>query len=334
MSPRATFRKIITSEALTAKINKQNIKLMKQFLKEKSIRTSTKTIKVYESNILIFMTWNLLHNNNKLFTDIKKIEFSDFFYFASEEMRLGSSRLNNLRSTLSSLSNFIEKFMDEEYPDFRNVILKVVDSAPKELRREKAILTDEQIESLLEHLRVTDTQKACWLALAVTSGARFSELLLFEADLIDENKTAFDGLFLETTREIKTKGRGRSGKMLYKYVLRDKFLPFFRAWMIDRHNLLTSRGIANNRLFLRSDGNPATNSTVRGWVSEFEAYLAVPLYTHALRHFLVTLLSRKNIPYNLIQAIFGWESSEMVKVYDDSTIKDKSFPELENLRDI
>ena len=47
--------------------------------------------------------------------------------------------------------------------------------------------TDEQIEDLLLYLSVRDKQQACWLALAVSSGARFSELLKFETIHIDEN---------------------------------------------------------------------------------------------------------------------------------------------------
>ena len=334
MSPRKTFSKRITSQLLTEKILPTNMDLVEQFLRDKSIRTSDKTIGVYRSNLIMFFTWNLQHNNNKRFTDIKKIEFSNFFFYVSTELKLGSSRLNNLRSTLSSLSTFITKFYEEEYPNFRNVILTIVESAPKEERREKTILKDEQVEELLEHLKNTDAQQACWLALAICSGARFSELLAFEVDLIDENKTAFGDLFLETTRQIKTKGRGKSGKLLYKYVLRDKFLPFFRVWKEERANIQAKTGNVNNRLFIRSDGTPATTSLIQGWVRGFENYLGVPVYAHSFRHYFVTLLSRKNIPYNLIQALVGWSSSEMVQIYDDSTIAEKEFPELENLRDI
>jgi len=329
---RKTFRKIITSEENTAKINPENMSLVEQFIKDKSIRTSTKTLVVYESNMLMFLTWNLLYNENKHFTEIKKLEFSNFFSYAAEELQLGSSRLNNIRSTLSSLSNFIEKFFDEEYPDFRNVILRVIESAPKETRREKTILTDEQVENLLKYLKKTDKQKACWLALAVTSGARFSELLNFEIDLIDENRTAFGDIFLETTRQIKTKGRGKSGKLLYKYILRDKFIPYYNAWLKERTSILKEKNINHNFLFIKEDGEPATDASIRGWVEGFERHLKVPFYTHSLRHYLTTLLSKKNIPNVLIKEIFGWSSINMVELYDDTTARDREYPELENLK--
>lgn len=331
--PRHTFRKKITSDEALEKVNPVNLNLMKKFLKEKSLRSSEKTIGVYESNLNIFFVWNLEYNDNKLFTDIKKLEFLDFFSYASDELKLGSARINNLRSTLSSFSNFIEKFYDEEYPNFRNVILKVIDPAPKESRREKTILSDEQIESLLEYLtKEKKYQQACWVALAICSGARFSELLSFEIDLIDENRTAFGDLFLETTRQIRTKGRGKQGKLLYKYILKDKFMPYYNNWLPEREKILKENNKDTKALFIKANGDPATPGAVTGWISEFESYLKVPFYAHALRHYLVTLLSKKNIPHPLIKEIFGWTSIEMVEIYDDSTAKDREYKELENLR--
>jgi len=329
--PRQTFRNDITSGNLDG-INPKNIELMKRFLKEKSTRTSDKTIVVYESNLNMFFAWNSVHNNNKFFVDIKKLEFADFFSFCVDELKVGSSRQNNLRSVLSSFSVFIEKFYDEEFPNFRNVILKVVESSPKETRREKTILTDEQIEDLLQYLSEKDKQQACWIALAITSGARISELLAFETDLIDENRMAFGDLFLETTRQIKTKGRGKSGKLLYKYILRDKFLPYYHAWLPEREKILKDNKLNHNYLFIKQDGNPATQATIRWWVEGFENHLKVPFYTHALRHYLTTLLSKKNIPPMLIKEIFGWTSIEMVSLYDDTTARDRTYKELENLK--
>lgn len=330
--PRKTIRNKITSDELTKKINKENLELIDKFLKHKAIKVSPKTITVYDSNLSIFFTWNLLHNNNKSFVDIKKLEFSNFFYYLSDEQNLGSARLNNIRSTLSSLSNFIEKFYDEEHPEFRNVILNIIESAPKEERREKTILTDEQIESLLQHLEKKDKQKACWLALAITSGARFSELLQFTTDLIDENRTAFGDIFLETTRQIRTKGRGKAGKLLYKYILKEKFMPFYLVWLKEREKILKKNKKQHDFLFIKTNGDPATSSTIRGWLKDFENFLGVPFYAHALRHYLVTLLSKQNIPHMLIKEIFGWSSLEMVSVYDDSSAKDRSYKELENLK--
>ena len=74
---RKTFRKIITSDELTAQINKDNIKLMERFLKNFATKRSPKSVTVYRSNLTIFFTWNLLENSNKPFAKIRTITSSN-----------------------------------------------------------------------------------------------------------------------------------------------------------------------------------------------------------------------------------------------------------------
>jgi len=329
---RTTFRKVITSEETIRNINKNNLYLVEKFIKEKSTRASQTTIKNYKSCANIFFSWNYLYNNNKSFTDIKKLELSDFFSFAAEELKWGSARTNGMKSFLSSLSIFIEKFMDDEYPDFKNIILKTIESSPKEFRREKTILTDSQVLGLLNHLSEISTQEACWLALAVYSGSRFSELLRFTTDILDENHTAFGDLFMETLSPIRTKGRGRGGKMLKKYILKDNFLPYYKQWLLDRKKIMKEKGKEHSFLFIKDDGSPASGGTIRSWIIRMEKYLGINFYPHSTRHFLCTELSRKKIPQPFIQFLFGWSSSEMVNIYSDLTIKDQDWRELENFK--
>jgi len=84
--------------------------------------------------------------------------------------------------------------------------------------------------------------------------------------------------------------------------------------MEERNNILKEKNLNHNYLFIKNDGNPATEPIIRTWVAEFEEYLKVPFYAHALRHYLTTLLSKKNIPHVLIKEIFGWSSLEMVLI--------------------
>lgn len=330
--PRKTYRRVIVTAELLSQVNPDNKKLVERFLKEKSNNSSQVTVKNYMSDANIFFVYNLLYNNNKIFTDIKKLEFIDFFSFCLNELRWSSSRANRMRSFLSSLSQYIERVLDEEYPAFRNLVLKAVQSIPKEIRREKTILTDEQIQELLNYLSEKDSQQALWLALATYSGSRFSEILRFTTELINPDNSVFEGLFLETTKEIKTKGRGRSGKMIYKYILRDKFLPYYYKWIEEREKILKEKNKEHNMLFIKSDGSPATEGTIRSWISTMERHLNVPFYAHSLRHFLCTELTRKKIPQQFIQFLFGWSSAEMYNIYNDLTAKDMSWSGLENLK--
>jgi site-specific recombinase XerD len=329
---RKTFRKIITSPELIEQINTENSKLATAFLKEKATRSSAMTINSYRCDLNLFFVWNVLNNENKLFTDIKKLELASFFSFAVDELKWGSSRLNRLRSTLSSFSIFIEKFMDDSYPNFSNIVLKTIESTPKNQRREKTILSNEQVESALAYFKENDSQIACWLALGAFSGSRFSELLRFDVSIIDYNHVAFGDLFLETTRQVRSKGRGRDGKLLYKYILRERFWQYYSKWIKDRKLILENKNQSHDMLFIKTDGSPANDGTVHSWITQIEEFLKVPFYAHSLRHFLVTEFSRKNIPPQLIQALVGWESLSMVTLYCDLEAKNQKWVELENLR--
>lgn len=331
--PRATFKKIITSKELVSQINSKNIELMESFLKEKSIRCSELTIKNYKSDLLIFLVWVLQNCNNKLFTDIRKIEFSQFFSYAVEELQWGSSKFARTKSALSSFSNFIEKFYDDIYPDFRNVVLRAVESMPSEPRREKTVLSEEQVWDLLKHFsEKKEYQLVCWLSLAIASGARFAELLRFTTDIIDENNLVFDNIFIETTKAIRTKGRTKQGKMLKKYIIKDIFLPHYQKWLIERQKTMLKNNKNHNNVFIKNNGDSAKETTARTWCNKIEQYLGVPFYPHATRHFIVTYLSRIGISSDLIIHLMGWKSVEMYKLYNDLSAKDTEWKELDKLK--
>ena len=324
---RKTFRKVITSDEKWEMVSSKNKNLMDRFLKEKKTRCSSKTVDNYKSDLKIFFTWNMEENDDKFFPNIKKIEFSDFFAFAVEDLKWGSARFARMRSCLSRLSEFVIEVYDEDYPTYRNVILSAIEQMPKEARRKKTILSEEQVDGLLKHLtEIGKEQEACLLALAICSGARKSELLRFDLDIIDENNTVFDDVFIETKEQIKTKGRGREGKLLYKYIIKDLFLPYYHAWLVKRKEIMEANNVEeHNKLFIKRDGTPAQTTTIEGWIEKWEDFLQVPFYLHCLRHYTCTYLARLGVEQELIVEIFGWSSSDMYKIYCDLTAKDKQW---------
>jgi site-specific recombinase XerD len=330
---RETYKKIITSPELIKQINPENKKLVARFLKEKNTRTSDLTIINYESDLNIFMVWNLLNNDNKLFTDMRKLEFADFFSFTIEEMKWGSARFSRVKSALSSFSNFIEKFYDDIYPTYRNIVLKAVESMPKNPAREKTVLSETQVDELLSFLKTNSRkQESCFLALGLATGARISELLKFTIDIIDENNLVFNDVFIETTKEIKTKGRGKAGKLLKKYIIKDLFLPYYKEWLIERDLIMSKNNQEHKYVFIKNDGTPAGEDFVRRWIPEWEEVIKVPFYFHALRHYFVTHLTRIGLNQDFITEIVGWQSVEMFKLYNDLTVKDRDWKELDKLQ--
>lgn len=335
MAGRKTFRKVITSPELTAQINKDNIKLMERFLKNFATKRSPKSVTVYRSNLIIFLTWNLLYNENKLFTDIRKIECADFFDFCVSELRWNANRYHQCHSSLSSFSAWIENYFDEDYPQFRNLLPKI-EKPSKEAIREKTILKEEDIDKIFSILEEENrTQEQCLLALAISCGARVSELAQFTLSLIDEENTVFDGLFLETTEKIRTKGSGVQGKMLKKYILKDMFLPYYHKWLAERDEIIKKTNQDHDFIFITKDGNPANADRLRDWISTWGDIIEQPIYPHSLRHYQISLLKRLEIDDDLIVYLTGWAEGTghtMISIYNDNELTDTQFACLDNLK--
>lgn len=331
---RKTFKKIITTEEKIENIEESNKKLVDRFLRYMAPRSSDGTIKVYKSNFNIFFCWNLDYNDNKPFEKIKKIELQDFFLFCSEELQYSPNRYAQMHSSLSSLSNYIENQLDEveRYENFRNIVKKI-EKLPKETVRKKTILSVETVDKLMKDLDNDGrTQEALFIALAISSGARMSELFRITLDLLDENETAFDDLFLVTKEQIKTKGRGKNGKQLYKYIIKSLFLPWLKKWIPERKKILETNEIReHNSLFIKQDGTPATQETVRVWIKRWERMTGLDIYPHSFRHYFVTYLSKVGLEAELIQSIVGWSSGDMVAIYNDLRIDEREWKGLGKL---
>lgn len=338
MAGRKTFRKVITSDELTAQINKDNIKLMERFLKNFATKRSPKSVTVYRSNLIIFFTWNLLENDNKLFTKIRKIEMLDFFDYALSELKWSPNRYHQMHSSLSSFSEWIENYLDddEKYQDFRNIVKKI-EKPSKEAVREKTVLKEEDIDKIFAVLEEEHrTQEQCLLALAISCGARVSELAQFTTSLIDEDKTVFEGLFLETTEKIRTKGSGVMGKMLKKYILKDMFLPYYHKWLIEREEILRETGQDHDSIFITKDGNPANADRLRDWIGTWGDIVNQPSYPHMYRHYQISLLKRLEIDDDLIVYLTGWAEGSghtMISIYNDNELTETQFACLSNLKD-
>lgn len=317
---RKTRQNKITSPELLAQINPENKRLTEDFLIYlKSIQRSETTISGYQSDLDIFFVWNLLNNGNKHFVKVSKRDIISYQNWLLNTNKNSPARVRRLKSTLSSLSNYIESVLDDEHEDFRPIIRKI-ENPPNQAVREKTVFSDEQIESLLSALAENKRfDQACLLALAAYSGRRKKELVRFKVSYFDDENIIYGSLY-KTPEKIKTKGRGM-GKFLYAYVLANKFKPYFDLWMADREE----RGIESEWLFPdRYDPSKHMNpDTINSWALTFGRILGVPFYIHALRHYMTTALSQSGLPDDVIQKLIGWDSVGMVSIYKDNDIDEE-----------
>lgn len=324
----------LTTPELIKQINPKNTELYERFLKNLSTKCSPKTIRTYTSNFKIFFVWNLQHNDNKFFVDIKKFELMDFFDKGSVDWGWSPNRYANMHSTLSSFSDWIMKMYDERYPQFKNIV-KLIDKQIKQNTRKKSVFKKEDFDVLMKWLADNGKiQEQCLLGLIMASGTRIAEIERFTTDNVDVNNLAFDGLFIETTEEIQVKGHGTKGKNIHRYLITDFFKPYYEKWLPLRNEIMEKRGIKpHNKIFIKSTGEPAIESTFRSWMTKWDEHLPQHFYPHAGRHFWCSYLSSVGLEKELIQKLQDWCSDVLVDTYNDNTIKDKKWKSLSKLKD-
>lgn len=320
---RTTVYNSIVNEEKWSKVCDDNKELLEEFKEYlQSIDKSPLTIINYESDIRICFCWSLEKLGNKPFIEFNKRDFMKYQNYLLNTLNLSPNRIRRLRSSLSSMANFIENMLDDDYPEYRNIVNKI--PAPvKEAVREKTVLTDDQAQSLLDELvEKKEYQKACAFALAWASGSRKSELLRFKVPYFVDKNIVYGSLY-KTPEKIKTKGRGSKGKLLNRYVLVNKFKPYLDMWLEERKRL----GIPDfDELFVtkrKGEWQPMKVSTLSSWAIKFAQMLDVDFYFHCLRHNFTTGLSSAGVPASVIKSIVGWESVNMVEIYDDRGVDDK-----------
>lgn len=287
----------------------------------KAADKSPQTIYQYISQLKIVFVWLLDNCNNKSFTDVKKREWVKFIGYLTSDLKVSSNRISSIKSAMSSLSNFIETILDEDYPTFRNII-KIIPTPGKATVREKTVLTNEQIDlGLATLVEKRKLQLACFFALLLASGMRRAEAIQMRVDDFKPENLVLNGIWYKT-HPIRTKGRGVQGKILEKYVSKEIFQKYFDLWMQYRKE----QGIQSEHLFVvfkHGNYEPASISTANSWAETIEKVLGVPFYNHACRHYWTTKEIKGGTPESIIKELQGWAGLEMVSLYNDTSTEEQ-----------
>ena len=308
----------IVSDELLEQVNPENIELGNDFLDYlRSIDRSPNTIDAYSHDLNIFWSYLLLHCGNKFFIDLSKRDISKYQSYCLTEYKWSPARMRRVKSTLSSLSNYVDNMLDDEFENYKPIIRKIENPVNEKVFK-KTVLEDYQLQELLDALvEKKKYDKACMLSLAMNSGRRKAELPRFKVSYFDDKNIIYGSLY-KTPEQIKTKGRGSRGKMLTVYVLSKPFKPYFDLWM----NYRKENNIDSEWLFPKKVGNeyidePMDSNTLNSWAGSFSNILGVDFYFHSLRHYFTTACSRSGLPDDVIQMIIGWSSLDMVSLYKD-----------------
>ena len=278
---------------------------------------SETTIAAYKSDLDIFFVWGLQNANNKFFVDLTKRDLVSYQNWLINNNENSPARVRRLKAVISSLSNYIENILDDEYPNYRSIVKKIENPVNTPVRA-KTILEESDCKLLLDKLvERNEYQKACMFALAMASGRRKSELVRFKVSYFDDSNIVYGSLY-RTPEKVKSKGRGKQGKMLHFYVLVKQFKPYLDLWMQERERLC----IESEWLF-PDPSDPAQHldaKTLNSWARTFSRIIGKEVYMHCLRHFFTTYLSDQGLPDKVIQEILGWSDISLVSVYRDTDV--------------
>ena len=235
---RTTVYNEITSKEKLKRVNSENLELENDFLEYlASIDRSKGTIAQYRADLHIFWCWNLDNNKNKYFVDLTKREIAKFQNFAINTWQWSPKRIRRVKSTLSSLSNYVENILDDEYEGYKPIIRKI-ESPADDIVRVKTVFQMSDLQPLLDKLiEEKEYMKACILALAMYSGKRKAELTRFKVSYFDDSNLICGGSLYKTPEKMVTKGRGKRGKLLDVYVLAKPFKPYLDMWLKTRNRL-------------------------------------------------------------------------------------------------
>lgn len=314
-----TSRKTKRLESITDEefelVNKNNQDLIEDFLIYcESVDRSPQTIIQYRSDLRIWMMWIKDNLNNKDFVDINKRDIVKFQNWCLRE-EMSPARIRGLRSAASSLSNYIENMMEDLHPHFRSVINKI--PAPTLVPvREKTILFDDQIEKLLDDLvEQKRYQQACFIAVLAGSGMRKSEIIQCDIDwFVGDKVNIYEGMYVSP--EIRTKGAGKLGKKISKYIIKDVAQKYIDLWIKERQEL----GIDNDALFVRKRKGKwgrIQESTVDSWMVLFSRLTKEICYAHCFRHYATTWLRRNGVSIDQIRDFMGHNDSVTTELYVD-----------------
>ena len=260
----------------------------------------------------------------------------DFFDYCVTELHWHSNRYCQCHSALSSFSTWIENMYDDKYPNFRNLLPKI-EKPVKSTIRVKSVFTEDEMNQLMRYLGENNRiQEPCLLALMIASGARASELGRFKISIIDEDNTAFEGLFLETTEQMRVKGRGVDGKHIERYIIKDVFLPYYHKWLPLREQIMKNTNQEHDSIFITKYGTPANVAAFRGWTEHWDNYtyntFSKHFYLHMCRHYWCSYLLKIGLEKELVQDMQKWSSDSLVDLYNDNTAKDRKWKGLDKLK--
>ena len=299
--------------------NEYNRNITDEFLMN-SPQLSDKTKKAYLSNLMIWFNWVRLFLNNKAQYEIKSIEYMRYQNWLIS-MEHSSADVTNKRAAVSTLNNYIVLYYSDDFPTFRNFIVKGMPKPEASYVNEKNPPTKEEFFNIVNVMRQREEwQKVAYLLYTFDTGCRRAESVQLLKEVVNyeptvKEKKVFneDGSYeMKTVKyymsnQTRCKGRGKTGK-LRKLVFSEETMEAIKKWLEVRGNddcpyVFTS--IRNGEMTQLSE------STLNKWATNvFSPILGRRFHPHSMREARATIgVVEEGKSVESVQKLLGHESS-------------------------
>lgn len=299
-----------------------------------SPQLSEKTKIAYRSNLMIWFNWVRQYLSNKPQHQIKSIEFMKYQNWLIS-LDHSSSDISNKRAAVSTLNNYIALYYSDDFPTFRNFIVKGMPKPEKSFVNEKNPPTKEEFLKIVEEMRQrNDWQKVAYLLYTYDTGCRRAESLQLlkevvnYAPIIKERKFFNeDGMFeIKTVKYYQSnptrcKGRGKTGKVR-KLSFTEETMEAIKKW-------LEIRGDDDCPYVFVSKHNgevrQLSSAALNKWASNtFSSILGRRFHPHILREAKATIsVVEEGKTISSVQHLLGHESSSTTEIYVIADLDDE-----------
>lgn len=320
------------------KCNEFNVRIVDEFINN-SFHLSPASKKVYRSNLMIWFDWVRQNLNNKPQYEIKPLEY---LRFQSWLLSMGhsSSDINNKRSAISSLCNYIEMYYIEQYPLFRTCIAKGMSKPERKSVREKVPPTKKEMQMLFDELEKRgEWQKLAYLKYTYDTGCRRAESIQLLKEVVDydpiiKEKTIIDedgnqqlvNIKYYKSNQTRCKGRGETGKVR-KMTFTQDTMDYLKKWLEVRGEDDCPFMFVSKH---KGEIKQITDNALNKWASGlFTELLGRRFHPHILREARATVsVVEEGKSVEAVQKLLGHASNETTKIYIIADDEDEELDEL------
>lgn len=278
-----------------SKLNKENIKMLKKYKVDMSIKElSEKTIYNYETDLMAWFSYIYIFQDNKSLLEIDEDDLTEFFYYCKSEGN-NSRRLKRRMSSISAMYIWMKKKrITKENP------MEFIDRPRKDTDVvTQTFLTQEQVDLMISKLEeYGDLQLQTYILLGLSTMARVNALTSITWNQID-----FENCVVTNVRE-------KEG-----YIVDLDFDECCKELLLKLKKEREDKNIECEYVFISKKNDMYSrveNSTCNNWCKKVGEMIGVPtLHNHDLRHSGATLMKNNGADLEDISKMLNHASTDV-----------------------